>query len=203
MSWLLRMISADRKAMTSHLSLDGIPLSFTRLDDGVMGGRSNTNVKMPSDSDVPCLFTGTINTNGGGFCSIRANLENKLPEESKGIKIKYKGDGNTYKVLLSKGEGAGGPMAKNPSWQIDLPTTKDKVEEKVVDYTSFLPSFGGRGRLSQEQMKSYEFKPSEMGQLGIMLSLKLANGDSNPAETFGQSRPIFDFRLEIYEMSLI
>lgn len=34
MSWLLRMISADRKAVSSHISLDGIPLSFTRLDDG-------------------------------------------------------------------------------------------------------------------------------------------------------------------------
>lgn len=168
-----------------------------------MGGRSTTHVDFSSDSNVPCLFAGTINTNSGGFCSIRAHLENKLPEESKGIKIKYKGDGNTYKILLSKGEGAGGPMAKNPSWQVDLPTTKDEIEEKVLDYTSFLPSFGGRGRLSQDQMKSYVFKASEMGQLGIMLSLKLANGDSNPVETFGQSQSVFDFRLELYEMSLI
>jgi hypothetical protein len=169
----------------------------------VMGGRSNTNVEIPSDSAVPCLFTGTINTNGGGFCSIRANLEKTLPDDAKGIKIKFKGDGNTYKILLSKGQGAGGPMSKNPSWQADLPTTKNEMEEKVVTFDSFLPSFGGRKSLTKEEMSSYHFKPSEMAQLGIMLSLKLANGDSNPPETFGQSKSIFDFHFEVHELSIV
>jgi hypothetical protein len=169
----------------------------------VMGGRSNTHVEIPTDSGVPCLFTGTINTNGGGFCSIRANLEKSLPDDAKGFKIKYKGDGNTYKILLSKGQGAGGPMSKNPSWQADIPTTKNQMEEKVVTFDSFFPSFGGRRSLTEEEMAFYTFKPSEMAQLGIMLSLKLSNGESNPPETFGQSQSIFDFHFEVHELSIV
>jgi hypothetical protein len=89
---------------TPFLTLNGAPLSFFNLDDGVMGGQSQTHihqllsksVQVPSDqisSSTQCqiglVFTGQINTNGGGFTSIRSKLETGIPNSAKGLKIKY------------------------------------------------------------------------------------------------------------------
>lgn len=112
----------------------------------------------------------------------------------------YKGDGKTYKVLLNEGNGAGGPWAKTPSWQTDLRTTADQVQETTLEFNSFKPSFGGRGA-SRNELNNYIFEAEEMKQLGLMLSLKLSNGDVNPVETFGEG--IFDFRLEIHDISFV
>ena len=48
-------------------------------------------------------------------------------------------------------------------------------------------------------MDSFVFNPSEMTQLGLMLSLKLSNGEANTK--FGEG--IFDFHLEIHEIDLV
>lgn len=113
--------------------------------------------------------------------------------------LQYKGDGKTYKVLLSEGNGAGGPWASSPSWQADLKTKRNQVEEHKIDFSSFKPSFGGRGS-SRQELDKYIFRQLDMKQIGFMLSLKLSNGDPNPVETFGEG--IFDFRLEIHEIDL-
>jgi Complex I intermediate-associated protein 30 (CIA30). len=113
--------------------------------------------------------------------------------------LQYKGDGKTYKVLLSEGNGAGGPWASSPSWQADLKTKRNQVEEHRIDFSSFKPSFGGRGS-SRQELDKYIFRQLDMKQIGFMLSLKLSNGDPNPVETFGEG--IFDFRLEIHEIDL-
>ena len=114
--------------------------------------------------------------------------------------MQFKGDGKTYKVLLSSGNGAGGPWAKNPSWQADLPTKKNVEEETTIEFNAFKPSFGGRGA-SRNELESYVFDQTEMQQLGFMLSLKLSSGDANPVATFGEG--IFDFKLEIHEIALV
>ena len=46
------------------------------------------------------------------------------------VRVRYRGDGKTYKVLLSDGQG-GGPWSKSPSWQHDLPTTAGEEAEAV------------------------------------------------------------------------
>lgn len=222
MGQVIRMMSYSQSknvANTIHtplLNLNGVPLSFYNLDDGVMGGQSQTHLhqllsKSPqvvadqTSSSTQCqiglVFTGEINTNGGGFTSIRSKLENGIPNSAEGLKIKYKGDGKTYKVLLSDGMG-GGPFSSSPSWQCDLPTSAGaENEEMVLSFNNFIPSFGGRSGLSDEERKRYKFKNEEMKQIGIMLSLKLSNGGKNPIETFGSG--IFGFRLEVNEIELV
>lgn len=88
----MRMMSYDRagnlaSAVTTPLTLNNAKLVFYRLDDGVMGGSSNTNQDLLNTVDG-LLFSGTINTNGGGFVSIRSPLDNSVPSNSKGIKLK-------------------------------------------------------------------------------------------------------------------
>lgn len=201
MGQAMRMMKYDMagnivNASSTPLSIAGAKLVFHKLDDGVMGGKSWTNMDAINTING-VLFSGTINTDGGGFTSIRSPLENSIPSDAKGIKIKYKGDKKTYKVLLSVGNGAGGPFAKHPSWQADL-TSNGEVEEKILEFSSFKPSFGGRGT-QRHEMDSFVFNPSEMTQLGLMLSLKLSNGEANTK--FGEG--IFDFHLEIHEIDLV
>ena len=85
------------------LVINNAPLSFYKLDDGVMGGQSQTHLeqllvcgkKGGNNGTAGLIFTGQINTNGGGFTSIRSQLGNGIPNSAKGIRLKYKGDGKT------------------------------------------------------------------------------------------------------------
>ena len=106
-------------------------LNWHRLDDGVMGGQSETALS-PSTCKDELDFSGQINTDGGGFCSVRALIEGGLPPDTAAIKVCYTGDGKTYKVTLSDGsKSAFGPSRRSPSWQKDLPT-KDGVEDTAI-----------------------------------------------------------------------
>ena len=190
------------------------PLSWFRLDDGVMGGQSET---LHVAKDGVLHFEGNINTSGGGFASIRAKLPPGLlgsataaaatTTQVKGLKIRYRGDGKTYKVLLSNGE-RGGPFTRVPSWQVDLPTTdktatssEDEWDEATILFDSLLPAFGGRTEPSDEEKKQYTFDPAEMKELGFMLSLRLSDGSPNPKETFGEG--IFPFSLIIQSITTV
>lgn len=176
-----------------------------------MGGLSEThqNALVQSsylDKPSPLIFSGTINTNGGGFASIRANLPQPLPHNAEAIRLIFRGDGKTYKILLSDGKG-GGPFSKTPSWQADLQTRnltnaeQDPPEERIIPLSTLQPSFGGRGAANRLQTELFQFHATEMLQLGLMLSLKLSDGRANPTETFGAG--VFDFKLEVQAMELI
>ncbi|KAL7557285.1 hypothetical protein ACA910_016247 [Epithemia clementina (nom. ined.)] len=199
------------------LQLGKHDLKWYRLDDGVMGGLSITEHKPEAShnveggnnnnekqNDVLLHFQGTINTNGGGFCSIRSNFPaGLLTSKHSAVKISYRGDGKTYKVLLSDGS-RGGPMSSTPTWQIDLPTKSASLsdsacwDEAVLPLDKFLPSIGGR---KIDDNVRYEFQPDKMQQIGLMLSLKLSNGLPNPPKTFGQG--IFPFNLYVRSIQFI
>lgn len=180
------------------------PLSWFRLDDGVMGGQSET--RHVAQEGV-LQFAGTINTNGGGFASIRTKLPpGSLSADIKGIKIRYRGDGKTYKVLLSNGD-RGGPFTRVPSWQLDLPTNDksgrddDVWDETTILFDNLVPAFGGRTQPSDEEKKQYTFNAAEMTELGFMLSLRLSDGSPNPQETYGEG--IFPFALIIQSITTV
>jgi hypothetical protein len=160
-------------------------------------------------------FKGIINTNGGGFASIRAKLppnglllSTKTNTLLQGIKVRYRGDGKTYKVLLGTGE-RGGPFSKTPNWQHDLPTTKtteeeedkEKWEEVFLPFTAFQASFGGgpKRQPTDEGRKQYVFDPTTIQEIGFMLSLKLSNGTPNPETTFGTG--VFPFSLHVQSIT--
>jgi len=201
-----RMINYDRKgnvanAITSLQILDQ-ELKWHRLDDGVMGGKSETLHESGNGGKV-LRFCGTINTDGGGFTSVRAPIPSPhLTDRTAALRVRYRGDGKTYKVLLSDGGGM-----RSPSWQVDLPTMAatedgdaDAACEVDLPLEDFRPAFGPRS-VSEKDRKKYKLVASEMRQLGFMLSLKLSDGSDNPVETFGEG--IFDFSLEIESIEAV
>lgn len=180
-------------------------MKWYRLDDGVMGGKSESE-HVPLEDGAVLHFKGTINTNGGGFCSIRSKFTDRFMDSTaKAIKIVFRGDGKTYKLLVSDGNPSMGPFAKSPSWQADLVTKRlendDEWEEITVPFSSFLPNFGGPSAKPEEDKAKYTFKAEDMRELGLMLSMKLSNASPNPTETFG--RGIFTFSLAIKSMEIM
>lgn len=202
MGQAVRTLKYDRaaneaNALTALQWTDNVPLQWFRLDDGVMGGQSET----VHESKDGLHFTGTINTSGGGFASVRAPIEH-IPKNSNAIRLKFRGDGKTYKLLLSDGKpSTGSPFAKSPSWQADIATENrsdnQEWQEKTIPFSTLLPAFGGRAenRPDVERHKAYKFHPGEMRQIGLMLSLRLSDGSPNPVETFGEG--IFPFSLYV------
>ncbi|MBV6623383.1 MAG: CIA30 family protein [Rivularia sp. (in: Bacteria)] len=70
------------------------------VDDVVMGGVSQSNIRLSSDTAV---FSGNVSTeNSGGFASVRTkNFDPSFNLSGyKGIEIRVKGDGKRYKFIL-------------------------------------------------------------------------------------------------------
>lgn len=203
-----RMMAYDRVAnernAISGLQLANSQLKWYRLDDGVMGGQSESFHEILESTSSPLHFKGHINTNGGGFASIRSKIDEEgLPKETKAIQVKLRGDGKTYKFLLSDGNSStGGPFSRSPVWQIDIPTEKseDTCSSVTLPLDNFLPSFGPR-TVSDSDKKKYQLNPQNVREIGVMLSLKLSNGSPNPVETFGEGK--FDFSLKIDSIDLL
>lgn len=190
---------SNEKQAIPALELGGSALYWFRLDDGVMGGRSESLHKSIDNKKI-LSFEGNINTDGGGFTSIRAKLrKGLLDSKSQAIKLHLKGDGKTYKIFLTNDIPMAGPRSPSPSWQADIATTGE-WQDVTVPLDSLVPSFGGPSR-NRLQKDDYHFKASEMKQIGLMLSLRLANGDNNPVETFGEG--IFPFALQVKSIQLI
>lgn len=75
------------------------------IDDVVMGGVSDSKIAMV---DGAALFSGNVSTaNSGGFASIRTrNLEPHLDLSNyEGIELKFKGDGQRYKLFVRTNPG--------------------------------------------------------------------------------------------------
>jgi len=186
----------ERNAIPA-LNIMDTSLSWYRLDDGVMGGQSETTHSSSQDSSA-LEFKGQINTTGGGFCSIRSKITNGLPADAIAIRLKLNGDGKTYKLMLSDGSKN---MTGGISWQADIPTKDDGVEQTVtILFSELKPTSAGAPR----RVNLADVKPliaADMKEIGLMLSLKLSDGSDNPKETFGEG--IFDFALKVLSIEQV
>ena len=74
---------------------DRIEEKWIVVNDNVMGGRSKGGFAFIKNKLV---FSGSTNTNGGGFSSIRTIPIDFYFKDKTGLHIRYKGDGRTYKL---------------------------------------------------------------------------------------------------------
>jgi len=117
-------------------------------------------------------------------------------------------------LLTDGNRSTGAPFSRTPAWQADLPTQnritgdgsgvpegQEDWEELTIPFSSLLPSFGGaaRSRPSEEGRSKYKFDAAEIREMGVMLSLKLADGTPNPKETFGEGTFPFELRIQSIE----
>lgn len=106
------------------------------VNDDVMGGRSNSSLKI-SDAGHGQFLGHVSLANNGGFASIQLNTKIKLLDKNKFVILRIKGDGKRYELRLkgntSQYESYVHPFSTSGEWQ----TLKLAIGE-------FYPQFRGR-----------------------------------------------------------
>eukprot|EP00912_Choanoflagellata_sp_UC4_P002151 UC4_evm1s1364 len=161
-----------------HMSVKEKIRSWMVVNDTVMGGRSTSKCStMEPGSNLPAVFEGELNLEGGGFVSCRADTTSDLEPSSSSspygeekIVISVTGDGQRYKVTLRTAK-----CDRATSYRHDF----DTIQSQRTTHTLRIEDFqcAWRGRLIQDAPK---ISLSEVNSIGIMLSFQSADGNPNP-----------------------
>ena len=133
-------------------SADDIHEKWIVVNDNVMGGRSKGGFEFKNEKLV---FSGSTNTNGGGFSSIRTIPIEFYFNDKTGLHIRYKGDGRTYKLGVRM-EG------KSVSYRTNF-TTGNGWQEARIPFDNMDVSWRGRPLskaehpLQKSKIRSIEF----------------------------------------------
>jgi hypothetical protein len=110
------------------------------FSDRVMGGVSDGGATLETEGDTAfARLTGDVSTaNNGGFVQIRRDLTAALPDDSTGLRLTVRGNGETYYVHLRT------TQSRRP-WQYFAATfpTTDNWQDVTLNWADFTPS--GRG----------------------------------------------------------
>ncbi|MDG1358197.1 MAG: CIA30 family protein [Akkermansiaceae bacterium] len=137
--------------------------SVSVVNDGVMGGLSQGNIKLTQDNTL--LFKGLLSLrNNGGFSSFRISGQRWDLRDWKGIEIHVRGDGRVYGLRATTDEKF---LRSSVSFTADFETTKDKWVKLQIPFSSMKASWRGR-KLNRN------FNPAEIKGLGIILADKKA-----------------------------
>jgi len=135
------------------------------VNDGVMGGKSSGG---PTISDSFMVFEGIINTNGGGFSSVRRPMELGLLSNSHGFRLKLRSDGRQYKMTFRSDAFYRG---RNISFQAPIPTTPAGEWAEVT-----LPFSGLKASLFGRPIYGAQFNKDQIREIGFIL----ADGQDGP-----------------------
>jgi len=129
------------------------------VNDGVMGGLSQGARFAEEDYMV---FRGVINTNGGGFSSIRTRMKPGQLSGAEGIRLRIRSDGRDYKMTFRTSERWRG---RSVSYQAPIPDTPAREWADVLVPFNALETtvFGRRVRVDP-------FDKSDVRELGIILA---------------------------------
>jgi hypothetical protein len=113
------------------------PAQWIVVNDGVMGGRSAGALQLRERSLV---FSGTLNTNGGGFASCRSrSLEVALAPFAT-VALRVRGDGREYACDLREEATVRG---SGVTWKSRFLTVADEWIDVELPLASFAPTWRG------------------------------------------------------------
>ena len=105
------------------------------VNDDVMGGISNSYMSLNEEKNL--IFKGYLSLeNNGGFASSRLGVKRKALLGVKSFKLKFRGDGKTYKLRLRQNY-------RRVSYSCDFKSTKDKWVEVGIPIEDFKPTWRG------------------------------------------------------------
>lgn len=129
------------------------------VNDGVMGGRS------AGRSDIlegQLVFTGVINTNGGGFSSVRRKMEPGALEGARAFVLSVKSDARAYRLIARTETRFQGRYV---SYQAPIPRSPEGEWSNVrVAFGDFVPSVFGR------IVPASGISPGEVVELGFIIA---------------------------------
>lgn len=129
-------------------------LDWRVINDNVMGGRSLGDITRPGEF---LSFAGSLNTNGGGFASIRVPANDMLVDEAIGVRLRVRGDGRAYTFRLR-------PKNSRISYWSRFATQDGEWLEVALPFASFWPNWRGR-RLSAPTITA-----AQVAELGLMIN---------------------------------
>jgi len=135
---------------------------WTIVNDGVMGGRSASNLELTDAGTVS--FSGYLSlANNGGFASTRAIFDYLDLTGFAGIAIRVKGDGRSYQLRIrTNGRFDGVAYAHGFS------TTAGEWTEVFMPFSEFRPTFRGRVPKGMGPLD-----PSSIRQIGFLIGDKV------------------------------
>lgn len=138
-------------------------LDWQPVNDVVMGGKSSSTFTSPKPGEG--VFTGTVSLeNNGGFASVRAALPQPLDESRRGLRIRVKGDGQTYNLRLR----CSGRYSR-VAYRVSFSTLTQNWEEHGFVWSDFRPTF--RGRLLDDVPPP---DPGRLREVGFIIADKQA-----------------------------
>lgn len=135
------------------------------VNDGVMGGKSLGGPRFENDH---MLFEGVINTNGGGFSSIRKDITPGSLKDASGLKLRTKPDGRNYKLTFRTDARHRGRLI---SFQGAIPQSKaGQWSDVTVSFDDLTASLFG------QPVKGKAFDNAAVQEIGIII----ADGQDGP-----------------------
>lgn len=135
------------------------------VNDGVMGGKSSGG---PSMENSLLVFEGVLNTDGGGFSSVRTPMQPGDLDGAKGLTLRVKSDGRAYKFTMRTNKRN---MFRAIAFNTPIPVTPAGEWATVTaDFEAVDASVWGR------PLSGVEFDPSKVDELGIII----ADGKDGP-----------------------
>lgn len=127
------------------------------LNDDVMGGRSEGGFVI---EEGELIFSGSTNTAGGGFSSIRTKDLLMDMSDYAGIRLRVKGDGRVYTWRLSTTARWRG---RQVSYWADFATEKDVWTDVALPFADFVPKFRGY------ELSGPALDPGQITGMGLMI----------------------------------
>ena len=143
--------------------------NWSIINDDVMGGVSSSNITINDQNNI--VFSGFLSLkNNGGFASSRLNYSKKTLAGVKSFKIKFRGDGNIYKLRLRQNN-------RRASYSHSFKSLKDKWTEINILVTDFKPTWRGNiynnyPDLQIEKINSIGFQISDKQEGEFKFELK-------------------------------
>jgi len=137
------------------------PDAWRTVNDAVMGGRSSGGSLV---EDGQLIFSGVINTQGGGFSSVRRSMVPGALVGAQAIVLSLKPDRRSYRLIArTSARFLGRPV----SYQAAIPQSPAGEWSTVrVPVSDFSPSVFGR------QVPASRFSPAEVSELGLIIADK-------------------------------
>lgn len=133
--------------------------AWRTVNDDVMGGRSLGGSVIEGSQLV---FTGLINTQGGGFSSVRRQMDPGALAGGQALVLSVRSDGRAYRLIAQTNARFRGRYV---SYQAPLPVSqKGEWSDVRVDFGDFVPSVFGR------YVPASEFSPGEVNELGFIIA---------------------------------
>jgi len=142
-----------------EMDFKGAASGWAAVNDGVMGGKSSGSSNVQNSLLV---FEGVLNTDGGGFSSVRTPVNRGDLAGADGLTMRVKSDGRAYRITMQTDKKN---LFRPVSFNADIPVTAAGEWETVTArFDTVKASVWGRS------LSGVNFDPAKINDLGIIIA---------------------------------